>query len=168
MAEKEINMETSICMKNPGIIIREFTKADATEVIGVLQRNIPAYFDASEEADFIVYLNQELERYFVAIANSTIVGAGGINFFRHEKTARLSWDFVHPDFHGMGIGRKLAQHRIELIRQDISVETIVVRTTQLVYPFYQKMGFMLQKIQKDYWAKGFDLYHMAMPAKATG
>jgi hypothetical protein len=38
----------------------------------------------------------------------------------------------------------------------------MVRTTQLVYPFYQKAGFTLDKVEQDYWANGFDLYQMML------
>jgi ribosomal protein S18 acetylase RimI-like enzyme len=41
-----------------------------------------------------------------------------------------------------------------------SVQTIMVRTTQLVYRFYEKAGFKLVEQQKDYWAEGLDLYRM--------
>jgi hypothetical protein len=36
----------------------------------------------------------------------------------------------------------------------------MVRTSQVAYQFYQKAGFDLEKIEKDFWAKGFDLYQM--------
>jgi ribosomal protein S18 acetylase RimI-like enzyme len=39
---------------------------------------------------------------------------------------------------------------------------IIVRTSQLAYKFYQKVGFELEKTEKDFWAKGFDLYQMKM------
>jgi ribosomal protein S18 acetylase RimI-like enzyme len=41
-----------------------------------------------------------------------------------------------------------------------NITTIMVRTSQLAYKFYEKNGFILKEIEKDYWAKGFDLYSM--------
>ena len=41
-----------------------------------------------------------------------------------------------------------------------SVQTLIVRTSQLVYRFYEKQGFELEKVVKDYWAEGYDLYLM--------
>jgi hypothetical protein len=37
-----------------------------------------------------------------------------------------------------------------------------VRTTQLTDQFYAKMGFQLERTEKDFWAKGLDLYQMRM------
>ena len=41
-----------------------------------------------------------------------------------------------------------------------SVRRITVRTSQLAFGFYEKRGFELKGIEKDYWAEGFDLYRM--------
>jgi ribosomal-protein-alanine N-acetyltransferase len=49
-----------------------------------------------------------------------------------------------------------------LLKSTPKIETIRVRTTQLVYQFYKKMDFELVKIEKDYWAVGFDLYLMEL------
>ncbi|NDK55156.1 GNAT family N-acetyltransferase [Pontibacter fetidus] len=141
-------------------MIRPYTSSDKTALIDLLKLNTPLYFAEAEEADFIEYLEQHLEDYFVVEEAGAIVGAGGINYFSDDKIARLSWDIVHPAYQGKRIGSQLTQHRINHIKANPGINTIVVRTTQLAYPFYQKMGFTLVKTEKDYWAKGFDLYEM--------
>lgn len=105
-----------------------------------------------------------VEDYFVVEDNGRIVGAGGINYFA-DSIARISWDIVHPDFQGKGIGSKLTRYRVDRIKANTDTEVIVVRTTQLVYKFYQKLGFELVKVERDFWAKGFDLYQMELKLK---
>ncbi|HEY4652574.1 MAG TPA: GNAT family N-acetyltransferase [Pontibacter sp.] len=143
-------------------MIRPYTVADKEALLQLLQLNTPQYFHPAEEADFLYYLAQELESYYVLEENGTIVGCGGINYFYSEKLARLSWDMVHPQHQGKGIGRQLTEYRLHEIKSKPEIETIVVRTTQLVYPFYNKLGFELVKTEKDYWADGFDLYQMQL------
>ncbi|UKJ09366.1 GNAT family N-acetyltransferase [Solitalea lacus] len=72
----------------------------------------------------------------------------------------MSWDIIDPDFQGRGVGQKLLNYRIELLKSIKDIERIKVRTSQLAYKFYQKNGFVLQTVVKNYWAKGFDLYDM--------
>lgn len=45
------------------------------------------------------------------------------------------------------------------------IKFIVVRTTQLVYGFYEKRSFKLEKVEKDYWAKNYDFYQMQLKNK---
>jgi N-acetylglutamate synthase-like GNAT family acetyltransferase len=94
-----------------------------------------------------------------------IVGAGGINYEPQSKAAVISWDIIKPTEHGKGIGRKLTQHRIQHINTQPDIEKIIVRTSQHTYEFYKKMGFKLLKVEKDYWADGFDLYWMEQANK---
>jgi len=143
-------------------MIRKYSHQDKTEVIELLRLNTPEYFDSSEEKDLVNYLNKEIEDYYVVVENSKIVGAGGINYFLSEKTARISWDMIKPNSQGKGIGMQLIKHRIDRIKQNNSIENIIVRTSQHAYRFYEKTGFKLEKIEKDYWAKNFDLYIMSM------
>ena len=111
------------------------------------------------------YLENETEDYFVVEELGEIVGAGGINYEPQTKTAVISWDIIKPNQHGKGIGRKLTQHRIQHIHTKPDIEKIVVRTSQHTYKFYEKMGFKLLKVEKDYWAEGFDLYEMEQSNK---
>ena len=54
----------------------------------------------------------------------------------------------------------MLNHRIEKLRNISSIKKIIVRTSQLVYKFYEKQGFVLLEVKKDYWADGLDMYKM--------
>lgn len=143
-------------------MIRHYTHTDKSAVLTLLKCNTPKYFDTSEEKDLDYYLEHHLEDYFVVLNDSKLIGAGGINYFYKEKTARLSWDIIHPDSQGKGIGSQLTQYRINLIHQNPKIDLIMVRTSQLTFRFYEKMGFELDHVQRDFWSKGYDLYQMTL------
>lgn len=141
-------------------MIRAYQQQDFVQVINLFQRNVPQYFSAEEEKDLFHYLQHETEDYFVYENDGQIWAAGGINYNSKENLAIISWDFVHPDQHRKGIGSKLMQHRFEVIAAHKKMDQIRVRTSQFSYPFYQKMGFSIEKIVKDFWAVGYDLVQM--------
>lgn len=143
-------------------MIRQYIERDKPALLHMLRLNTPAYFDVAEEQDYSEYLDRHIEDYFVVEQNDIIVGAGGINYFTDENLARISWDIIHPDQQGRGLGKMLTLYRINQIKNKPGMHFIVVRTTQLVYPFYEKLGFELLKTEKNFWAKGLDLYHMQM------
>jgi [ribosomal protein S18]-alanine N-acetyltransferase len=143
-------------------MIRNYTKKDKSTLIELLRQNTPEYFDLSEERDFIQYLDHQVEDYFVYEEHSKIIGAGGINYFIEEKSARISWDMIALKSQSRGVGKKITLHRINLLMRNPKIDIITVRTSQHAYKFYEKMGFELVKITNDYWAKNFDLYLMQM------
>ncbi len=143
-------------------MIRPYTAKDKNDLVKLIRLNTPKYFAATEEIDFINYLDKEVEDYFVVEDKGKVIGSGGINYFLTEGIARISWDVIHPDYQGKGIGTKLLLHRIQHIQKKQNIQSIVVRTSQLAYQFYQKMGFNLKSIEQDFWAKGLDLYLMNM------
>jgi ribosomal-protein-alanine N-acetyltransferase len=142
------------------ITIRKYQASDKATLLQLLLLNTPKYFAIEEEKDLDFYLDHEIEQYFIVELNHQIVGGGGINFSTDKKTGIISWDILHPDFQGQQIGTALLQHRIKILRANPAIEKIRVRTSQLVYPFYEKAGFVLKEKITDYWAKGIDLYRM--------
>ena len=84
------------------------------------------------------------------------VGCGGINFADDKTVGKISWDIIHPDYQGKSLGKQLLEYRIDKLKSIDRVRKITVRTSQLVYKFYQKQGFVLKATHKDYWAKGID------------
>lgn len=147
-------------------MIRPYTSQDKEQIMELLRLNTPEFFHEEEEDNLIDYLDHHAQHYFVVEDAGIIVGAGGYNTgFNDGKAVRISWDMIHPGFQGKGIGRKLTQYRIDEIKTLPEVEVIIVRTTQLVYQFYQKLGFRLIKTERDFWAQGFDLYQMELRVK---
>lgn len=142
--------------------IRPYTPADDESIITLLRLNTPQYFAPEEEQDLRDYFANHIDLYFVVEENGNIIGSGGINITNKGKNAALSWDIIHPDYQNKGVGSQLTQHRLDVIKTIESIENISVRTSQLVYKFYEKFGFVLQEIVKDYWAEGIDMYRMEM------
>lgn len=145
-------------------MIREYIKSDFDSLLNLLILNTPKYFAPEEEQDFVEYLSEKRDLYFIAEENGAIVGCGGINRSVDGKTAFISWDMVHPGHQGKGIGATLTKYRIEVAKNITGIEKIVVRTSQHAFKFYEKMGFTLFETTKDYWAPGFDMYYMEMKA----
>ena len=144
--------------------IRPYEKSDKADVINLFRLNTPNYFSTEEEVDLIYFLENEREQYYVVSINKEIVGCGGYNFSEDKSTGIICWDIVHPNFQGKSIGRNLLNYRITQIKNVKSIRKITVRTSQMVYPFYEKHGFTIVEIVKDYWSKGFDLYQMDLLA----
>ncbi|MBQ4822119.1 GNAT family N-acetyltransferase [Aquimarina sp. MMG016] len=145
--------------------MRPYTPNDKDSVLKLLDLNTPKFFDKTEKESLKKYLDNEVEDYFVVEENNEIIGAGGINYFPTERIARISWDFIKPNMQGKGIGRKLTEYRINKLNNNNEIDLIIVRTSQIAYKFYEKMGFKLVKVEKDFWAKNFDLYQMELKIK---
>jgi ribosomal protein S18 acetylase RimI-like enzyme len=141
-------------------MIRKYTESDFEDVLNLIDLNIPKYFEPKEKMDFIDYLLNKREDYFVCQDKGKTIACAGINYFYEDRIARLSWDMVHPDYHRKGIGRELTEFRISLISSDNKIDSIVVRTSQHANRFYEKLGFELIKIVENYWADSFHLYEM--------
>lgn len=144
--------------------IRKFELRDREKVLQILRLNTPEYFSPSEENDLIHYFDFHADNYYVLENEHGLIGAGGFNISADRKTGNLSWGMVHPAYQGTGVGSKLMRYRIQRITEIDSVQVISVRTSQLVFKFYEKFGLELREVVKDYWAAGFDLYHMDCPA----
>ncbi len=142
------------------IIIRKFKLEDKEKLVRILKNNVPRYFAETEVDDYEEYINGKVQDYYVAQLGDEIIAAGGINYDKDRQLAKISWDIVDIPFQKQGIGRLLMKHRLEVIAAKKDIKSIIVRTSQHAYGFYEKMGFKLLERHKDYWAKGFDMYKM--------
>lgn len=146
---------------NEAIIIRKYKPEDKEALVKIMHNNVPKYFAETEVDDYEEYLDEEIEEYFVATIDENIIAAGGINYDRPRQLAKISWDLVDIPYHHQGVGTLLLEHRFQVIANKKDIKSIIVRTSQHAFGFYEKKGFKLLERHKDYWAKGFDMYKMS-------
>jgi ribosomal-protein-alanine N-acetyltransferase len=142
--------------------IRSYTAADRERVLEILRLNTPEFFDPRERADLEAYLADHAGTYFVVEVEGTVVGSGGYHCSPGGEVGRISWDLFDPAAKGRGHGRALVSMCLDALKSQPGVRTIIVRTSQHAFRFYEKMGFMLTGTTKDYWGVGLDLYEMSL------
>ncbi|MEP7110570.1 MAG: GNAT family N-acetyltransferase [Ferruginibacter sp.] len=148
--------------------IRKYHDSDINSIIDLLRLNTPDYFSPTEEKDLVDYLNNHSGNYYIIEVENKILGCGGFNLTDDAEIVRISWDIIHPQSQGKGIGSELTKFRIQRIKEIEGIKTISVRTSQLVYKFYERFGFEIKEIARNYWADGFDLYRMDCDINSIG
>lgn len=143
-------------------VIRPYRTEDKISLIEIFKRNIPQYFDPTELKGFEEYIDQFGDTYLTVEENGLIIGGTGYQISNEKTVGSITWIFFLPDKTGKGIGKKAVEHCLTILKSNPNIQTVTVRTSQLVYPFFEKLGFRLINIEKDYWAPGLDLCLMSM------
>lgn len=144
--------------------IEEYNDKDREELLKIFRLNVPDYFAAEEEQDLIMFLDNYADNFYVCKNDGVLSGCGGHNM--KDDLGILSWYIVHPGYQKKGIGRLLVDYNIAELKRK-GYKRIRVRTSQFTDKFYEKFGFILMHIEKDFWAKGIDLYEMEMDVSAS-
>lgn len=139
--------------------IRAYQLADKDACLALFDGNEPQYFDRSERAAFGVFLDRPRGEYFTLLWQDKVAGCGG--FAPAEKSlARFTWGMVDQALHGEGLGKMLAEYRLEAIAKSGDYLGIELSTTPMIAPFFRKFGFVDQGVEKDGFAPGIDLVRM--------
>ncbi|NUM80743.1 GNAT family N-acetyltransferase [bacterium] len=145
-------------------MIRSYLENDRDALIDIFKLNTPKFFDANEQKDFESYLDEYGGYYFVIEQDGKIAGGGGLKFQNDKKIVRISWDILHPDSQGRGLGSELLKYRLnwlsEHIDQHAHLRKIESWTSQVSFKFYEKFGFGLCEIKKNFWGPELNLYLM--------
>lgn len=141
-------------------MIRPYKPADKESLLKIFSLNTPKYFDKNEISDFENYLKQNAETYLTIELDNTIVGGTGYYINENDKSGRITWIFFDPNYSGHGLGKQAVQHCLNTLCKDKRVEKFIVTTSQLAYKFFEKFDFRINRIEKNYWGEGLDLYEM--------
>lgn len=140
--------------------IRPYTADDFDNCVRIFRSNIPKYFDESESSDFEDFLkNRASELYWVIEQDGNQVGCGGIRV-RPDGSGGLSYGMVANDLHKKGIGKALTNFRILELLNTPELSNITLETSQHTYPFYERFGFQVTELRKDFYGEGLDCYSM--------
>ena len=143
-------------------VIRKAQPSDLNCLVRIFTLNIPKYFHKTELDDFKKYFNSNnIETYFIIESEGKILGAAGYAY-ENKQTANICWVFIDPHYHSNGLGTKLVNHCIDILKRDHQLNVIQLETSNLTYKFYEKLNFKIQYIKKEYWPNNDDLYFMNM------
>ncbi|HEX2080597.1 MAG TPA: GNAT family N-acetyltransferase [Longimicrobium sp.] len=147
--------------------VREYTRADRDACLAVFDSNVPAYFVAAEREAFAAFLDGLPGPYLVVEDGAgAIVGCGGYAIAPETRTADLCWGMVARGRHGTGLGRLLLDARLDGIRADPRVDAVALNTSQHTRGFYERRGFVTERVVPDGFAPGLDRCDMRLVTAA--
>jgi GNAT superfamily N-acetyltransferase len=139
--------------------VRPYILSDKDACLSIFDGNVPEYFDASERAAFATFLDGPRGEYFAIEQDGAVIGCGG--FAKEDRgQARFTWGMVDRPLHGEGLGRLLAEYRLQAIEDAGVFSEVELFTTQIVAPFFVKLGFAIEGVTKDGFAPGMDKVQM--------
>ena len=126
--------------------------------------NLPTFFTVDERIEFEDYLERLPGPQWVIESNSnSIVASGGWAPSRKgASVANLCWGMVLCGHHRTGLGRLLLRARLADIANHPEIVSIEMNTSQHSCGFFQREGFAIDRVQKDFFAKGLDRYEMSL------
>ena len=141
--------------------IQPYSKEFLKPCLSLFNSNVPSFFAIGEETLFQKYLaRQNINYYILFDRHNRLVGCGGYEHEIESKQMTLTWGMIDKRFHNNGYGRCLTDYRIQKITTEYPQLNIVLNTSQYTFEFYQKFGFQITKITKDYYSVGLDRYDM--------
>jgi ribosomal protein S18 acetylase RimI-like enzyme len=139
---------------------------DRDACLAIFDTNVPKFFAPSEREQFAAFLDVLPGPYFVAEHEAEVIGCAG--FARNgDGSASLCWGMVRRAWHGRGVGTLLLERRLEAIREDHTIESVIMNTSQHTVAFFQKFGFQIERVIPDGYAPGLDRYELRLPLNSA-
>jgi GNAT superfamily N-acetyltransferase len=107
---------------------------------------VPSSFTDAERPEFAAFLDALPGPYFILELDGRAVACGGYAAADNAECADLCWGMVQHELQGSGLGRLLTQARVQRIREDASFTEVALRTSNLTEAFYQRMGFVTERV----------------------
>jgi ribosomal protein S18 acetylase RimI-like enzyme len=150
------------------MLFRPYNLADKPACSAIFASNIPKYFAPHEQAEFDSFLDEPECTYFVVEdEDGLIVGCGGYYINTQRRVGALCWGMVANDQHHLGIGRYLLNERLRAMCREGLADVVVIDTSQHTAPFFQKAGFVTNRIIPDHYGPGLHSYQMSLQLESV-
>ncbi|WP_419494696.1 GNAT family N-acetyltransferase [Chryseobacterium bernardetii] len=143
-------------------MIREITEKDYPQLMSIWESAVLNTHDFLKKEDFNYY-KEQIPGYFEHV---TLVGFEEANVlagFMGVAEGNLEMLFIHNDYRGKGIGKKLIRYgmdRLEITKVDVNEQNI-----QAV-GFYKHIGFhVLGRSESDGQGKEYPILHMGLESE---
>jgi [ribosomal protein S18]-alanine N-acetyltransferase len=144
------------------MLIRPYTADDRVGCLGIFRSNVPLYFVADDEPEFVRFIDQKLGLFCVVSVESVLVACGGTSIDYPELgAATLCWGMVSAGLHRRGIGRALLVHRIKMVTAKYpTIRRLRLNTTQKAQAFFELHGFRVTQVDANGYGVGLDRVSM--------
>jgi len=143
--------------------VRNFMPGDLTACLAIFDSNVPEFFVPAERQEFASLL-AALPGPYLVVENEagTVLACGGFAVARGTATADLCWGMVLRRYHKSGLGRLLLLARLRHIRADAALQDVALNTSQHTRGFYERLGFVVERLQPNRYAPGLDRCDMRL------
>lgn len=142
---------------------REYAPADREACLAVFETNVPEFFFPAEREEFEAYLDDLPGPYLVLEdEGGRILGCGGWAVSPGTAVADLCWGMVDRGRQGEGLGRRLTEARLARIRRETGIREVTLKTSQRTTGFYERLGFVVERVVRDGFAPGLDRCEMRL------
>lgn len=156
------------------MIFHRYQPSHQDDCLRIYDSNCPKYFLPEERPDFVAWLNKhEAQPFWVVEHEGSIIGCGGVFLSQPSDPVDFAdevgfaWGMVERSRHRQGFGKALTQHRLHYLNQHHPNRPIVLRTSQHVYPFFQKLGFVVHQMLPNGFGQNMDKYIMVHQPHST-
>ena len=132
------------------------------DCIKILRSNTPKYIDPSEHSMFKDYLSRDRITYFVLFDGLNLIACGGYGLNKQKTKAGLDWGLVQSKYHNKRYGSEHLKYRLSHIQSNYPGIDIHLDTSQKTYKFYEKIGFIVEKITPNGYGTTLDRYDMVL------
>ncbi len=135
---------------------------DLPRLVEVWEAAVRATHHFLPEADIQLFKSMIQEGLLGAVELACARDAQGLLLgFAGVAEQKLEALFVHPSWHGQGIGRRLVEHAVR--RMDAAAVDVNEQNPQAV-AFYLRMGFeVVGRSETDSLGKPYPLVHLSLP-----
>lgn len=157
---KNISSKKSPLKKNQGSppSYRLAKKTDILQLVSL--ENLSFSYDQLTKKQFTKFISDEKNLILVLEIDKKIAGYSLVFFRKNSKKTRMYSLCIHPDFKGMGLGKKLMIEVFErLKRKKVESVKLEVKTNNIVgINLYESLGFQLEERIKGFYSDGEDAF----------
>lgn len=135
-------------------------KKDYTEIVSVWEAAVRATHNFLREEDIQLFRKLIYEKFLDAVSLHCVRDSGRIAGFLGTSDEKIEMLFVHPEFHGRGIGKQLLHFAIQVLNKKL---VDVNEQNEQAIQFYKHCGFVVtSRSEKDGLGKPYPILHMEL------